>query len=196
MQPRGLTEAGGVVLELSWTSQEAEATDVIVGGQGEGTARTFAGYADTALAAALGERSEVFRDARDSGDGDVFGERAAETFVETDAKSGLSVKLSETSVFRYGGAGGGPVGDQVSLVVGDGLVITDTLRSASLSWTRDNGLEVTPAIGDISDSTDRQFARALASVAAGVRDLRRKCPLPLPARSMTRPQASRRPWSR
>jgi hypothetical protein len=174
LHPRNLTEAGGVVLEWSWTAQEAEATDVIVGGQGEGTARQFAGYTDPALAAELGERAEVFRDARDSGDGDVFGERAAETFIETAAKSGLSVKLSETSVFRYGGPGGVHVGDQVSLVVGDGLVITDTLRSASLSWTRDGGLEVIPAIGDISDNTDKQFARALASVAAGVRDLRRK----------------------
>jgi hypothetical protein len=175
LHPRNLTEAGGVILEWSWTSQEAEATDVIVGGQGEGTARQFAGpYLDAALAAELGERAEVFRDARDSGDGDVFGERAAETFVETAAKSGLSVKFSETSVFRYGGPGGVHVGDQVRLEVGDGLVIQDTLRSASLSWTRDGGLEVTPAIGDISDNTDRQFARALANVAAGVRDLRRK----------------------
>lgn len=174
MHPRDLTEAGGVVQEWSWTSQEAEATDVIVGGEGEGTARQFAGYTDPALATALGERSEVFRDARDSGDGDVYGERAAETFVETGVKSGLSVKLSETSVFRYGGPGGVHVGDQVRLEVGDGLVITDTLRTATLSWTRDGGLEVTPAIGAISDNTDKQFARALAAVAAGVRDLRRK----------------------
>lgn len=174
LHPRTLTEVGGVVTEWSWTQAEAEATDVIVGGAGEGTARAFAGYTDPALAAALGERIEVFRDASSTGSGDVMAERAQETFIETARKSGLSVTLAETSVFRYGGFGGVRVGDQVSLEVGDGLVITDTLRSATFSWTRDNGLEVVPAIGEITDNTDKVFAEALAAVAAGVRDLRRK----------------------
>ncbi len=174
LHPRKLTEAGGVVLEWDWKQQEAEATDVIVGGQGEGVERTFAGYADPTLAAALGERIEVFRDARDSGDGDVYAERAAETFAETAAKAGLSVKLAETSVFRYGGPGGVHLGDQVQLEVGDGLTITDTLRSVTLTQDRDNGIDVSPAIGEITDNTDQEFAQALASVAAGVRDLRRK----------------------
>lgn len=173
LYPRTLTEAGGVVLEWSWTHAEAEATDVIVGGQGEGTARTFAGYSDAVLAGEIGERIEVFRDARDTGSGGVLTERANETFAETAAKSGLSVRLSETSVFRYGAVGGVHVGDQVRLEVGSGLIITDTLRSVTLSWTRAAGVEVTPAIGDISN-TDRAFAAALATVAAGVRDLRRK----------------------
>lgn len=174
LHPRTLTEAGGIVTEWSWTAAEAEATDVIVGGQGEGAARAFAGYTDWTLAAAIGERIEVFRDARDTDSGDVLAERATETFAETAPKTGLSVKLSETSVFRYGGPGGVRVGDKVRLEVGGGLIITDTLRSATFSWTRDKGLEVIPAVGDISDNTDREYAQALAAVAAGVRDLRRK----------------------
>jgi hypothetical protein len=174
LHPRTLTEAAGVVVEWSWTSSEAEATDVVVGGQGEGTARQFAKYADVPLASVIGERIEVFRDARDTSSGDVFGERATETFAETAMKAGLSVKLAETSVFRYGGPGGVRKGDVVNLEVGGGLVITDTLRSATLSWTRANGLEVSPAIGDISESTDKALASAIATVAAGVRDLRRK----------------------
>jgi len=174
LHPRTLTEAGGVVTEWEWDQTEAEATDVIVGGQGEGTARTFVGYTDPALAAAMGERIEVFRDARDSSVGDVYAERAAETFAETAQKSGLSVKLAETSVFRYGGPGGVHVGDRVSLEVGSGLTITDTLRSVAISWKRDTGLEVVPAIGQISDNTDQELAQAIATVAAGVRDLRRK----------------------
>jgi hypothetical protein len=174
LHPRTLTEAGGVVLEWSWNHAEAEATNVIVGGQGEGTARAFAGYTDAALAGEIGERIEVFRDARDTGSGGVLTERANETFAETAAKSGLSVRLAETSVFRYGATGGVHVGDRVSLEVGSGLVVTDTLRSVTLSWTRSAGLEVTPEIGEISANTDRAFATALATVAAGVRDLRRK----------------------
>lgn len=172
--PRALTEAGGTVLEWSWTQAEAEATDVIVGGPGEGVARQFGWYTDTPTLNELGERIEVFRDARDTSEGPVFYERAVETFAETAAKSGLSVKFAETETFRYGGPGGVHVGDQVSLEVGDGLVITDTLRSATLSWTRDDGLVVVPAVGEIKDNTDREFAQALAAVAASVRDLRRK----------------------
>jgi hypothetical protein len=174
LHPRTLTEAGGVITDWSWTQAEAEATHVVVGGQGEGTARTFAAFNDAARVTALGERIEVFRDARDSSAGSVYTERAAETFAETAPKSGLSVKFSETSVFRYGIPGGVRVGDKVTLRVGTGLEITDTLRSATFSWTRDNGLEVSPAIGDITDNTDTQFARAIAAIAAAVRDLRRK----------------------
>jgi hypothetical protein len=174
LYPRTLTEAGGAVAEWSWTSSEAEATHVVVGGQGEGTARGFAAFTDAARVAALGERIEVFRDARDTGTAAVYAERAAETFAETAPKAGLSVKFSETSVFRYGGPGGVRVGDRVTLRVGAGLEITDTLRSASFSWTRDGGLEVTPAVGDLDDKPDNQVARAVASIAAGVRDLRRK----------------------
>lgn len=174
LHPRLLTEAGGTVVEWNWTQQETEATDVIVGGQGEGVARTFALYKDAARAAAIGERIEVFRDARDSGEGDVYAERATETFAETAQKSGLSVRLAETSVFRYGGPGGVHVGDQVQLEVGAGLTITDTLRAVSVGWTRENGLEVTPAVGEITDNPDQQFAQAIAAAAAGVRDLRRK----------------------
>ena len=116
----------------------------------------------------------MFRDARDSDSGDVYAERAAETFGETAPKAGLSVKLAETSVFRYGGPGGIRVGDTVRLEVGPGVEIVDVLRSVTLTWTRDNGLEVVPAIGDISDNTDQAMAKAVSQLAAGVRDLRRK----------------------
>lgn len=172
--PRVLTEAGGNVLEWSWTSAEAEATNVVVGGAGEGTARAFQEFTDEGIYGALGERIEIFKDATDATDSGIRAQRAAEAFKETAAKAGLSVKLAESSVFRYGGEHGVHVGDRVTLTVGDGLTITDTLRTVALAWTRDAGLTVTPAIGDISNNTDRVFALKLAAVAAGVRDLRRK----------------------
>lgn len=173
LHPRELSEYGGTILGWDWETSEAEATHLIIGGQGEGVARTFQEFPNAALAAAIGERIEVFRDARDSGDGDVYAERAAETFAETAPKAGLSVTLAETSVFRYGGPGGVHVGDRVNLRVGDGLTITDTLRSVHLTWGT-NGIEVTPSVGDVEDNPDQQLAKALSSVAAGVRDLRRR----------------------
>lgn len=172
--PRVLTEAGGNVLEWSWTSAEAEATNVVVGGPGTDAARVFEEFTDEGIYSALGERIEIFKDATDATDSTIRAQRAAEAFKETAAKSGLSVKLAETSVFRYGGDGGVHIGDRITITVGDGLTITDTLRTVALAWTREAGLVVTPDIGDITNNTDRVFALKLAAVAAGVRDLRRK----------------------
>jgi hypothetical protein len=173
LHPRTLTEEGGAVISWSWAQAEDTATNVVVGGGGEGTARVFAQFTEEVRVGLLNERIEVFRDARDTSDPAVMEQRAHETLVEGSRKTGLSVTLAETGVFRYGGPGGLHIGDRVELVVGDALAITDTLRTVTLAWTREAGLVITPAIGDITDNLDRAFADALATVAAGVRDLRR-----------------------
>jgi hypothetical protein len=170
--PRKLTEASGVVRSWEWSSSAPEATRVIVGGQGEGTARTFAGFVDPDRETLWGDVAEVFRDARDSGSADVYTTRATETFAETAAKSGLKVELAETKGFRYGGPTGMHVGDRVTLAVGPSLEVTDLLRSASLKWTRKDGLVVSPTAGDVEDSTDAIFGRALRRTAAAIRSLR------------------------
>lgn len=171
--PRTLTEASGVVRSWEWSNAAPAATRVVVGGQGEGTARTFAGYVDPARETLWGEVAEVFRDARDSdGAGDVYTTRAAETFAETAERSGLKVELAETAGFRYGGPTGMRVGDRVTLAVGPSLTVTDLLRSASLRWTRDGGLVIEPTAGEVDDSPDAIFGRALRRNAADLRALR------------------------
>jgi hypothetical protein len=173
LYPRILTEASGVVQEWTWTSSEAEATDVVIGADGDGVSRVFAGYADETRAAALGERVEVFVDSAESTTPPSRDARAAQAFAETDVKSGISVRLAETNTFRYGGEHGLHVGDRVQIEVGPGIVITDTLRSVTLDWTRDAGMAVVPAIGEITNNPDQLLAAAIAKLAVGVRDLRR-----------------------
>lgn len=166
-----LTEDSGVVTEWEWSNAAPEATRVVVGGKGEGTARTLQGFVDAARETEWGDVIEVFRDARDTEAGDVFAERATETLQETAEKAGLKVKFSETKNFRYG-PGGVRRGDRITLRVGPALAITDTLREAELAFTRDGGPTVKPQVGDVDGGPDLVLARAVRRVAADIRNLR------------------------
>lgn len=164
-----LSEASGVVQEWNWVNKAPEATRGVVGGQGEGTARLFQSFVDVSRETEWGDVVEVFRDARDTSSGSVYTERANETLAEGSEKSGLSVRFSETANFRYGRAF--TRGDQVSLQVGYATV-TDLLREVKFTWTPEKGLETTPQVGEINDSSDATLAKALRKTAAAIRTLR------------------------
>ncbi|MGN6656421.1 MAG: Gp37-like protein [Rhodanobacter sp.] len=171
--PRHLSEASGVVASWEWTNNAPTATNVIVGGQGDGTARLFQAFtASDGRAAAWGDTIESFQDARDTSAGDVYATRATETLVSTAEKTGLKITFSETPNFRYGGPNGVKVGDLVTVDIGPGLTVTDILRQAEIKWTVQNGLEVAPRVGDIVDSTDEAMARAVRRLAVTARDYR------------------------
>ncbi|GAB2698324.1 Gp37-like protein [Thalassiella azotivora] len=171
--PQTLTDKSGAVLGWEWSRAAPTATRVIAGDQGEGTARTFTGGIDTAREAAWGDVIEVFRDARDTDAPEVVAERIAETLAEGAPTSGLKLELTETPAFRYDptGARGVRVGDVVAVRVAPDVVISDVLREVSLSWTVNDGLAVTPVIGDRSDDPDTLLARAVAGIARGLRNI-------------------------
>ncbi|WP_181036365.1 hypothetical protein [Arthrobacter sp. B1805] len=167
--PRTIKESSGTIESVTWNNQPPELTDVIVGGQGEGVERTFRGFTDPALAELWGERSEGFRDARDTDNPLVYEERAAETFAETGEKSGLAIKFMESKSFAYGGLDGFVEGNRLKLQIGPKLQIEDIVRSVAMPWTRNDGLVVSPQIGDITDDPDEEIGRALRTLAAGQR---------------------------
>ncbi|MFJ4284010.1 hypothetical protein ACIPY0_00020 [Paenarthrobacter nicotinovorans] len=166
-----LSEASGVVTEWDWSNEAPQATRGVIGGKGEGVLRAFQPFTAPSRETEWGDVIEVFRDARDTDDGDVYGQRATETLAETAEKSGLSLKLSETKEFRYG-RNGLKVGNFVPFRVGPSLLITDVLREAQLSWTRDKGLDITPKVGDITDSADLILAKAIKRNSQDIRDFR------------------------
>ena len=168
LYPHILSVEGGTITAGSATFSRPTATRVVVGGQGEGTARTFKQYVDTAREAEWGDIVEVFQDARDSESGDVYQERAAETLAEGAPKTGLSLSLSETAHFRYGGDGV-HVGDKVRVNV-RGLEVTEVLREAVLSWTPDAGDVATPVLGERKDDPSTMIATSLRRLAADNRD--------------------------
>lgn len=160
--PRLLSELSGAIVDWSFSRSRATVTDVVVGGQGEAQLRVFRTVNDSARAAAIGIREEVFRDARDTNDNLVLYARGEETLAEGAQKNGLSVTLSQTKNFRYGKI---RVGDKVSMSFGGGVVITDTLREATLSWTQDDGWKTTPRVGERTDDPDRALYQMISKLA-------------------------------
>lgn len=167
---RILDEKSGVIASWSWEDSDPTATHVVSGGQGEGTARVFRDARDLPLEAAHGDVVELFRDARDADTDLVVASRAQEELDDNAPRSGFAIHLSETEHFQYG-KDGLVVGAQVTISIGS-VTRTDILREVTLSYTRDNGLETTPVVGDITDSPDRIIANFLARLKKGITDLK------------------------
>ena len=145
---------------------------MVIGGQGEGTARAFRSLTDTARETKYGMRAEVFRDARDAKDDAETGQtaigimdaRGQETLDETGPKNGVSLTLAGSGIFQYG-PGGFRVGDRVPVKVTDDITITEVIRECTLKWVSPEYASVEPAIGELTDQPERVTAQRIASLA-------------------------------
>jgi hypothetical protein len=169
--PIELSEDGGTVSLYSWTKSNPTVTRVVAGGQGEGTARQWHYAVDWAREAQYADIIEDFRDARDAADSAVLAARADETLNAGRAMAGLSLALSESPTFQYGGEDGVRVGDRVTVDLGN-FTITDVLREARFTWDHESGLTVTPSVGEKVQSPEDQVASAVRQLARGVRELK------------------------
>lgn len=168
--PMVLSEAGGMITDWRWSDGNPSATRVVVGGQGDGTARVFRGQADTALETQYGDIIEVFKDARDADTTTLLDARGKESLADGRAKFGFALTLAETESFRYGG-NGVHVGDLVTVNLGF-TTRTDILREATISWTATDGIQVTPLVGELQDNPDRALGNFLRSLRKGISDLK------------------------
>ncbi|QCB97114.1 hypothetical protein E5206_09375 [Arthrobacter sp. PAMC25564] len=159
--PHTLSPENGTITGGTYSLAAPGATRVVVGGQGEGVAREFKGFTETARETAWNDVIEVMRDARDSSSGDVYADRAAEVLAEGAPLAGLSLELSETKHFRLGGDGL-RVGDRVTAKI-RGQAFTDVLREARLSWARD-GDTATPVVGERADDPDLNLAKRIRAL--------------------------------
>ena len=110
-------------------------------------------------------RAGTFRSAANTDEASTAG---TEALNEGNAKSGLSVSLSETSYVHYGGQDGLHVGDLATLRVGD-VTITDIVREAVIEWAADKALTITPAVGAWENSPVFALTSAIQRIAATVR---------------------------
>lgn len=168
--PFVLTEESGVLQWWSWTITDPTATRVIAGGTGEGSSRLLREVINASLEAAEGDIVEVFRDARDSSSLTVLASRAQETLTEGAPKNGFAVRLSETDTFQYG-RNGFVVGATVTVNVG-GVNRTDILREVTMTFSRKDGVQVTPIVGEVLDNPDRTVAQFLSRLKKSVSDLK------------------------
>lgn len=171
--PRTLTPRSGVVTDWEWSRAAPKATRVVVGGQGDKTARVFRERVDTAAESLWGIKREAFLDATDVATSAMYDARGDALLAEQRATAGLRLSLAETDTFRYGQHL--TVGDQVTTqLVPNADPITDILREATISWSAHPGpdqpaLTVVPVVGERSDDPDRILARAVTSIARAVR---------------------------
>jgi hypothetical protein len=112
--------ANDLLTETSYSLQRPKMTRAIVGGQGDGTARTFLERSNaTSLAAetAWGRRIEAFIDSRDSADSTALA-TAGDSVLGTDGKAIISaaVKPTDDSTMLFGVDWF--LGDTVTVVVG------------------------------------------------------------------------------
>lgn len=163
-----LSPAAGTVVGGSYSLSAPTATRVVVAGQGEGVLRALRGpFIDAARETTWGNIIEVFRDARDSEDEGVYLERATESLAEGAPLSALSLVLSETKNFKYGGDGL-RIGDRVTAVV-NGIEVTDTLREVRLEFGA-NGDIATPIIGERTDDPNVALAKQIRALRRGDMD--------------------------
>lgn len=167
--PLTLTPDSGIVAAWSWSDAAPNVTRTVAGGQGDGTARAFASYVDTASESTYALVREAFVDATDVDNAPDLATRAQTAQVDGQRRTGLSLTLNETRTFKYGT--NLSVGDTVTeQLIPSAPARTHTLTEATLNWSVDQGFTATPAVGDI-DTVDRTLAKALGRTAKRLRDL-------------------------
>lgn len=160
---RTLSVNGRTLKKVTMNRTRPTASRVVIGGQGEGTARIFRELIDTARETQYGMRAEVFRDARDDNTPAVMDARGQETLNDHGPKNGLSITLAGSGIFKYG-PGGYRVGDRVPIKVTDDITVTEVIREATLKWVSPSYASVEPAIGDLTNQPERITAQRIASL--------------------------------
>lgn len=170
--PNKLSEQSRIIRKWTYALHAPDVTQVVVAGQGQGTARTFIEQRDQLRQDLWGDRIEVLRDARDAALLDTYYERAAETLFENAGFASLKVKLAETGNFKLGGPNGLKVGQRVTAVVADGRIeVNDILREIEFSWDAESGLDMSAQIGKSVEPT-AQVTRAMQRLSGSLSKLK------------------------
>lgn len=169
--PNVLTEGSRVIQKWSFNGNAPEATSGVLGAQGQGEEREFLAFRDSAREALWGDVIEVFKDARDTSDGNTHKQRTDSALLETAAKSTLTVELAESGNFKIFGPKGLKPGQMVTARVGNGIEVTDLVTEINFSWDVENGLQLNATIGPKDDPLET-LMQAITSLARGFNDLK------------------------
>lgn len=194
--PVPLTVAGGTVVDGSWSISDHSASRVVLGGPGEQEQRIFQERRMPSREAS-GRVIEVFKDATgakltsanqaeytdypryyfvDPSVPDAakqrtrayFDQRAERYLAEASPETSVEFTLRETSEVYYGGEGGYQIGQMVTIDLG-WAEFEKRIERVTLSFTRTEGLSVTPLVGSEVSGNDEVQARALRALASAQR---------------------------
>lgn len=177
--PVTLTPDAGTVVDGSWAQTAPNATDVIVGGPGELSARAFTGQSDVDLSLLWGERIEVFREATNAPvewpaavaealrvvkyyllrpevptpQKEAFARALAtaglDALADGQVTSGVTAQIAESEGFRFTGAIDPGSGVPRGFAVGDVVTIAPSAAAAY------SGLTFTDRITEVTVSVSR-----------------------------------------
>lgn len=162
---RPLTMASGLIDSYKWGQKRATRTRAVAGGQGVGTARSFAQYVDTDLEARQGI-SEEFRDSRATEDPSYLPGQAKASVDEGRPTASVSVELVESSWFRFGTY---DIGDLITVDLGF-IQISDVISEVEITQTAREGLRVKPKVGLLDSTPDARVYEILRRLRSGVND--------------------------
>jgi hypothetical protein len=148
---------------------------MIVGGQGQGTARVFA-YGHDATSISSWGRAEGYVDRRDTADATVMAGAASQALTNNKDNATYQAELSATGSVRFGVEF--KLGDKVSTIV-DGTVIADVVREVVITLDIQGQETVTPIVGgaratEIQAALGNYRARQLAAAASRASGLERR----------------------
>ena len=144
-----------------------EATDFVVGGQGEGADRRLKAFSIPAQDS-WGVRVEVFKDQRDAEGTDGLDKSGQKLIEENAGSAAVTLKLNET---RRRLGRDFFLGDRLSAAL-DGQVFTDTLQAADIEWS-EKGREVSLTLGQGQDRDNKapSWVRRIRALNSKIRNL-------------------------
>jgi hypothetical protein len=177
--PEILDEASGVVDNWSFSSAAPTANLVWAGASynPSGSPGVFeVESAQDATSRGVWGTRESYKAAQ-GGSGTTEADVIAACHAEADAgvlalgeRNGISIKLTDSGMFKYGVDSGLLVGKRVTVALA-GVTRTDILREVQFDFSPSTGDQTTPVVGDISGDPDHNLAAYIASLRKGIKRL-------------------------
>ncbi len=156
--------------EASYESAASETNYVVVGGSGEGTARTVLEKPNSDEITTW-DRIESFVDRRDTSDATELDQKADETLAEGAGKTNLSLVPIDLPGQQY--LTHYSLGDRVTAVIDD-EVVQELVREVRINLTPDGPTQTRPTIGTPGASDVNRMFQRLAAAEKNVRNLERR----------------------
>lgn len=159
------SEASGGLTAWKLEQKAPTVTDVLVAGQGQGTART--------LHHASGNRTDwdvnalAFQDRRDTDDIAELRKAAEETLAEGQEKAAISVEVADQLGRRF--LRDFTVGDTITVTLASGVEIVDIVQSGQIDWS-ETGMTVKLQVGPTAEELDAPaWVRRVKKLSEGLR---------------------------
>lgn len=166
-----LDPSSGRVDSFDFSRRAPSATRAVIGGRGEGAAREFDLVIDAAREADWNDIVEVFVDARNVEIGDDLKPDGQKALAEGAAQTSVSMEITEQPGFTLHETY--ELGDILPVRIGD-LSSSEVITNVTIKDDPDDGVTVTPAVGEIARDGLQRLSNQLARLQARTRTLGRR----------------------